>query len=153
MCRARTAPPRAVWQPEETARFLEHVFEDRLSAMYELAAYAGLRRAELCGHREGGEHDGQVGLDGVALVVIAALVAAAIPHPPQTRGTPRRFAQLGDHDWLRHRYLEEGASLQELAVEIGCSIRAVRRALAEARVRPRPQGRRVKRSSTTEPAV
>jgi integrase len=40
-----------VWQPEETARFLEHVFEDRLSALYELAAYAGLRRAELCGLR------------------------------------------------------------------------------------------------------
>jgi len=27
------------------------VFEDRLSALYELAAYAGLRRAELCGMR------------------------------------------------------------------------------------------------------
>jgi integrase len=40
-----------VWQPEETARFLEHVFEERLSALYELAAYAGLRRAELCGLR------------------------------------------------------------------------------------------------------
>jgi integrase len=40
-----------VWQPEETARFLEHVKADRLSAMYELAAYAGLRRAELCGLR------------------------------------------------------------------------------------------------------
>ncbi|MBL7260655.1 Arm DNA-binding domain-containing protein [Actinoplanes sp. LDG1-01] len=40
-----------VWQPEETARFLEHVFDDRLSALYELAAYAGLRRAELCGLR------------------------------------------------------------------------------------------------------
>ncbi|WP_239080651.1 tyrosine-type recombinase/integrase [Paractinoplanes brasiliensis] len=40
-----------VWQPEETAQFLEHVFDDRLSALYELAAYAGLRRAELCGLR------------------------------------------------------------------------------------------------------
>ena len=40
-----------VWQPEETARFLEHVFDDRLSALFELAAYAGLRRAELCGLR------------------------------------------------------------------------------------------------------
>lgn len=40
-----------VWQPEETARFLEHVFEDRLSALYELAAYAGLHRAELWGLR------------------------------------------------------------------------------------------------------
>ena len=40
-----------VWQPEETARFLEHVLDDRLSALYELAAYAGLRRGELCGLR------------------------------------------------------------------------------------------------------
>ncbi|WP_438875035.1 tyrosine-type recombinase/integrase [Winogradskya consettensis] len=40
-----------VWQPEETARFLEHVYDDRLSALYELAAYAGMRRAELCGLR------------------------------------------------------------------------------------------------------
>ena len=39
------------WQPEETARFLEHVADDRLAALYELAAYAGLRRAELCGLR------------------------------------------------------------------------------------------------------
>jgi integrase len=40
-----------VWQMEETARFLEHVADDRLAALYELAAYAGLRRAELCGLR------------------------------------------------------------------------------------------------------
>jgi integrase len=40
-----------VWEPEDTARFLEHVGEDRLAALYELAAYAGLRRGELCGLR------------------------------------------------------------------------------------------------------
>ncbi|MGX6604559.1 site-specific integrase [Micromonosporaceae bacterium Da 78-11] len=40
-----------MWEPEDTARFLEHVMRDRLSALYELAAYAGLRRAELCGLR------------------------------------------------------------------------------------------------------
>jgi integrase len=40
-----------IWEPEETARFLEHVVDDRLAALYELAAYAGLRRAELCGAR------------------------------------------------------------------------------------------------------
>jgi integrase len=40
-----------VWEPEQTARFLEYVAGDRLAAMYELAAYAGLRRAELCGVR------------------------------------------------------------------------------------------------------
>jgi len=40
-----------IWQPHETAWFLDHVAGDRLSALYELAAYAGLRRAELCGLR------------------------------------------------------------------------------------------------------
>ena len=40
-----------IWEPEDTARFLEHVLPDRLSALYKLAAYAGLRRAELCGLR------------------------------------------------------------------------------------------------------
>ena len=40
-----------IWEPEETARFLAHAADDRLSALYELAAYAGLRRAELCGLR------------------------------------------------------------------------------------------------------
>jgi integrase len=40
-----------IWEMEDTARFLEHVMDDRLSALYELAAYAGLRRAELCGLR------------------------------------------------------------------------------------------------------
>ncbi|WP_426561395.1 tyrosine-type recombinase/integrase [Angustibacter sp. McL0619] len=42
---------RTVWEPEQTARFLAHVATDRLAALYELAAYAGLRRAELCGLR------------------------------------------------------------------------------------------------------
>jgi hypothetical protein len=76
--------------------------------------------------------------------VIAALAAVGIPGPRPTRGRPRRFAELGDHEWLRRRYLDEEASQQELAVEIGCSIPAVRKALAEAQVTvtPRAQGRR-----------
>jgi integrase len=41
----------SIWEPEQTAKFLAHVAGDRLSALYELAAYAGLRRAELCGLR------------------------------------------------------------------------------------------------------
>ncbi|HEY5980726.1 MAG TPA: site-specific integrase [Microlunatus sp.] len=40
-----------IWEPEETARFLSRVSSDRLAAMYELAAYVGLRRGELCGLR------------------------------------------------------------------------------------------------------
>jgi hypothetical protein len=38
-----------IWQPAETVRFLRSVATDRLAALYEVAAYAGLRRAELCG--------------------------------------------------------------------------------------------------------
>ena len=40
-----------IWEPHQTAHFLEHVAGDRLAALYELAAYGGLRRAELCGLR------------------------------------------------------------------------------------------------------
>jgi integrase len=40
-----------VWEPDETARFLAHIAGDRLAAVYQLAAYAGLRRGELCGLR------------------------------------------------------------------------------------------------------
>jgi integrase len=40
-----------IWEPHQTAQFLTHVAVDRLAALYELAAYTGLRRAELCGLR------------------------------------------------------------------------------------------------------
>ena len=40
-----------IWEPDETARFLEYVRGDRLAALYEVAAFSGLRRAELCGLR------------------------------------------------------------------------------------------------------
>lgn len=65
--------------------------------------------------------------------------------PRQTRGGRRQFTALGYHDWLRRRYVDEGASQRELPLEIGWIIRAVRKALGEARVRPRRQGRWVKR--------
>ena len=48
---APTAHTISIWEPEQTAAFLEHVRADRYAALYELAAYAGLRRAELCGLR------------------------------------------------------------------------------------------------------
>lgn len=37
------------WEPDDVARFLLAVQSERLAAMYELAAFAGLRRAELLG--------------------------------------------------------------------------------------------------------
>jgi integrase len=58
-----------VWEPEETARFLEQVAGDRLAALYELAAYAGLRRGELCALRWSDIDD-----DGIGLTVRQAIV-------------------------------------------------------------------------------
>lgn len=61
-----------IWEPEQTAHFLEHVGRDRLAALYELAAYGGLRRAELCGLRWNDLDD-----DGRGLVVRQTIVEAA----------------------------------------------------------------------------
>jgi integrase len=69
----------AVWQPEETARFLEHVAADRLSALYELAAYAGLRRAELCGLRWSDIDEGGAGLTVRQTVI--AVTRGEVPRP------------------------------------------------------------------------
>jgi AraC-like DNA-binding protein len=82
-----------------------------------------------------------------------ALAAAGIPPTGPTRPRRRQFPALADQDWLRRRYLAEHASLQELAGEIGCSIRAVRKALAEAQVPMRPQGQWKGRRSSTRATV
>jgi integrase len=52
----------SIWEPEQTAAFLKHVEDDRLAALYELAAYAGMRRAELCGLRWSDLDDNRIGL-------------------------------------------------------------------------------------------
>jgi integrase len=61
-----------IWEPEQTALFLEHVAGDRLAALYELAAYSGLRRAELCGLRWS-----DIDVDGRGLMVRQTIVEAA----------------------------------------------------------------------------
>ncbi len=71
-----------VWQPEVTARFLEHVYDDRLSALYELAAYAGLRRAELCGLRWS-----DIDPDGAGIRIRQTIVSVT-----QTQVTPEQAA-------------------------------------------------------------
>ena len=38
-----------VWTPEQTGRFLDHIAEHRLYALYRVIAYQGLRRGEACG--------------------------------------------------------------------------------------------------------
>ena len=45
------APKLSVWTGEQVATFLEAVRDDRLSALWRLAAMTGMRRAELCGLR------------------------------------------------------------------------------------------------------
>ncbi len=73
-----------IWEPEETARFLEHVAGDRLAALYELAAYAGLRRAELCGLRWT-----DLDADGTGLTVRQTIVEVASKDlRPGDRGCP-----------------------------------------------------------------
>lgn len=43
--------PVMVWTPEHTGRFLDHIAEDRLYALFHLVAFRGLRRGEACGQR------------------------------------------------------------------------------------------------------
>jgi integrase len=42
-------PKVAVWTPEQTGAFLDHAADDRLSALYHLIAFRGLRRGEAVG--------------------------------------------------------------------------------------------------------
>ncbi|WP_203933854.1 tyrosine-type recombinase/integrase [Virgisporangium ochraceum] len=44
-------PKVAVWQPHELGRFLDAIVNEPLYALFHLAAFAGLRRGELCGLR------------------------------------------------------------------------------------------------------
>lgn len=71
-----------IWQPDETARFLDHVAGDRLSVLYELAAYAGMRRAELCGLRWSDLDD-----DGAGLTVRLTIVEVT-----RSQVTPEQIA-------------------------------------------------------------
>jgi AraC-like DNA-binding protein len=102
----------------------------------QLADPSWLRRRYLTDGASLGDIAAELGCDRTT--VRDALTAAGIPL--KGRIYQRRYPRLGDHDWLRQRYLDEGASLADLAAEIGCSITAVRQALAAARITPRPRG-------------
>jgi integrase len=41
--------PVMVWMPAQTGAFLDHASDDRLSALFEMLAATGMRRAEACG--------------------------------------------------------------------------------------------------------
>jgi integrase len=45
-------PAVAVWTPRQTGRFLDHIADDRLYALYHLLVFGGLRRGEGIGLRE-----------------------------------------------------------------------------------------------------
>ena len=62
-------------------------------------------------------------------------------HQISVRGRPRR-PQLRDVTWLRRRYVDEVASISELAGEVGCTPSAIRKALAAARIGLHPPTRR-----------
>jgi integrase len=90
-------PDLVLWEPEETARFLESVDGDRFAALHELAAYAGMRRAELCGLRWNDIAEG-----GASLVIRQTLPTARrllfhacdeFPKDGDVRA--QRFAPLG----------------------------------------------------------
>jgi integrase len=49
----RTIPSKVmVWTPEQTGKFLDHIADHPLYALYHLVALRGLRRGEVCGLRE-----------------------------------------------------------------------------------------------------
>lgn len=58
------------------------------------------------------------------------------------RSSRQRYPQLGDAEWLRRRYIEQGASLLTIRAEVGCTEAAVRQALARHDIPIRPGVRR-----------
>jgi integrase len=56
--------PVMVWTPEQTGRFLDHISEHRLYALYHLIAHRGLRRGEACG-----VHDDDISASGRELTI------------------------------------------------------------------------------------
>jgi predicted transcriptional regulator len=53
-----------------------------------------------------------------------ALAAAGIARRP--RGGQRRYHLLTSQAWLRQRYVEEAASIADIAAQLGCSEHTVR---------------------------
>ncbi len=73
------------WQPEDVAAFLRTVEGDRLFALYEVAAFAGLRRGELCGLRWA-----DVDLDGGGVQIRHSLSGLAGEHACSICGQTHR---------------------------------------------------------------
>lgn len=73
------------WQPDDLARFLDTVKGDRLEALYEVAAFTGMRRGELLGLRWT-DLDG----DGHGVTVQRSLSGLAGAHPCEVCGGTHR---------------------------------------------------------------
>jgi AraC-like DNA-binding protein len=52
-----------------------------------------------------------------------------------------RYPQLGDNDWLRQRYVADRTSVRDIAAEVGCTERTMRRVLAAAGLARRGRSR------------
>ena len=72
-----------------------------------------------------------------ANTVYGALERAGVPR----HGPPFAHSQLGDADWLRETYVDQRRSASSIAAEVGCTVAAVRAALARHHIR-RPPPRR-----------
>ncbi|MCA1846521.1 MAG: hypothetical protein LC792_25670, partial [Actinobacteria bacterium] len=73
-----------------------------------------------------------------AHTVLAALRRHGIPVRPKV---PATSPLLDDADHLRRRYAGDGASMQQIADELGCSVQPVRWALARHGIEVRQTGR------------
>jgi len=83
-------PPVAVWLPEQTARFLNSIQNDRLYAAYHLIALLGLRRGEAAGLRWC-----DVDLDSATAMICQQLQQYSgylSVCPPKTAGSERAVA-------------------------------------------------------------
>ena len=62
--------------------------------------------------------------------------------PRRTGGNRKAHARLGDRAWLTARYVDGGATMSEIASELGVTVAAVSRALRREQVRSRGPGDR-----------
>ncbi len=91
----RRRPAVRPWEPDELGRFLDHAAGDRLAALYEVAAFTGLRRGELCGLRWC-----DVDLTRSVLVVrqqVVQLGHRTVLGLPKTKAGEHRVVDLDEH--------------------------------------------------------
>jgi integrase len=106
----RTTRPAKVrpWEPAELGAFLDHAAGHRFGALFEVLAFTGLRRGEVCGLRWT-----DIDLERQFLVVRSQLVEVgghAIEGKPKTRSGEDRRVDIGERvvgALLAHRLLQD----------------------------------------------